>query len=95
MKLFHLQVLTVSYAHGHPRFSKPIYLFSTSPFIQVSGLCEKFIETIDDRLQSEDISWERNPEDGNGVAIAFAVHSSRLKADIERDLRKGAWIIII
>ena len=78
-----------------PGFQNQFIFFSSSPFIQVSGLCEKFIETIDDHLQSEDVSWERNPEDGNGVAIAFAVHSSRLKADIERDLRKGAWIIII
>ena len=78
-----------------PGFQNQSIFFSSSPFIQVSGLCEKFIETIDDHLQSEDISWERNSENGNGVAIAFAVHSSRLKADIERDLRKGAWIIII
>ena len=63
--------------------NSPSFRVSLSLFvIQVSGICEKFIKTIEDRLQSEDISWERNPENGNGMAIAFAVHSSRLKANI-------------
>ena len=76
-----------------PGFQNQFIFFSSPPFIQVSGLCEKFIETIDDHLQSEDISWERSPENGNGGAVVL--DSLFIAQDIERDLRKGAWIIII
>ena len=40
-------------------------------------------------LNREGLSLENNLESRNGRAIAFVVHSGRLKVDIDRDLQNG------
>ena len=47
---------------------------------------------IECRLHEEDISLEMNPDNNNGLAIAFALNYTRLNADVERDLKKGACL---
>ena len=71
---------------------KLTYVITYSP-IQVADICNKFLKDIESQLQTENISCEKNPESGTG--IAFAVHNSRINADIERDLRKGTHLLKI
>ena len=76
-------------AFGYSRSTEPttslLYNLHHAP-LKVSKIEHQFCDKLEDKMSSEKKQLQ---EDVTGPSLVFAINSSRIQADIQRDLKSG------